>query len=178
MLRPEIKTLVNQINPLDDLEKTHIHDVLAWVDSGQELFRIQKPNIPNKHLVSYFVLFDERQHKILLVDHKKSGLWLPAGGHVDPNEHPTDTAKRELKEELSVSLDLLFESPIFVTVTETVGLTAGHTDVSLWYVFKADSNQKLDFDKREFKDIKWFGLNSLPTDRVEPHLNRFIRKLL
>lgn len=178
MSRVEIRNLVSNISPLDELEKTHIQDVLDWIDLGVELCRLEKPATPPKHLVSYFALYDSEAKKILLVDHKKSGLWLPAGGHVDPGEHPKETANRELKEELNIELPLLFEQPIFLTSTETVGLTAGHIDVSFWYVFKADSNQELKFDEREFKAIKWFALNNLPTERVEPHLQRFVRKLL
>ena len=43
-----------------------------------------KPDVPPKHLVSYFALVDERRGKLLLVDHKLAGLWLPSGGHVEP----------------------------------------------------------------------------------------------
>ena len=33
--------------------------------------------------MSYFALIDEQRGKLLLVDHKFAGLWLPSGGHVE-----------------------------------------------------------------------------------------------
>ena len=114
-----IYDLVASICPLDKLEREHQEDVLQWIDSGVELCRLEKPAVPPKHLVSYFILLDIENQKLLLVDHKKALLWLPAGGHVEPGEHPTDTAHRELEEELGVSLPLLQPDPLFLTVTET-----------------------------------------------------------
>ncbi|MEU4312510.1 NUDIX domain-containing protein [Nocardia sp. NPDC024068] len=36
----------------------------------------------------------------------KAGLWLPPGGHVEPDEHPARTACREVAEELGITVDL------------------------------------------------------------------------
>lgn len=152
-MREQIQALVEELYPIDSLEKNHIDWVKAWIASKAPLCRIEKPANPPKHLVSYSVVIDPFKKKVLLADHKKSGLWLPTGGHVEPDEHPKETALRELKEELGIEFDLLLEKPLFITVTETVGSTAGHTDISLWYVFKGDSSQSLLFDEREFKTI-------------------------
>ncbi len=176
-IRQDIKTLVEGIYPADSIESEHVQETVAWIDSGEEIFRIKKPDIPNKHLVSYFCLYDVKREKILLVDHIKAQLWLPSGGHVDINEHPFETAKRECLEELSVEAEFLFENPIFLTSTVTGGLTAGHTDVSLWYLLNGDSAKPLDFDKNEFKTIKWFSLDNIPFDKSDPHMKRFITKL-
>ena len=64
-----------------------------------------------------------------------------------------------------------------VTCTTTVGLTAGHTDVSLWYVVRVEKNQELVYDSDEFNDIRWFEYSDVPLERSDPHLNRFMRKL-
>jgi len=99
-----IRGIVSKIKPFDPLEQSHIEQTLAWIDSGAPLFRTQKPDVPPKHLVSYFVLFDENAFKILLVDHKKAQLWLPPGGHVEVDEDPLETVKRECLEELKFTL--------------------------------------------------------------------------
>ena len=74
---------------------------------------------------------------MLLCDHWLSGLWLPAGGHVEPGEHPLGTVRREAAEELGVTAqpDAVFgDRPFFLTMTETVGPPATrHVDVSLWF---------------------------------------------
>jgi len=175
MIRETIKQQVQSIEPLDDIERNHKQDCLDWIDSGAELCRISKPDNPPKHLVSYFVLVDEDE--ILLVDHINAQLWLPTGGHVDVGEHPKQAAIREAKEELGINAELLYENPIFITVTKTVGLTSGHTDVSLWYVIKGSKNHNYTYDNSEFHSIKWFKLNEIPIDKSEPNLSRFFQKL-
>jgi len=169
--------VISKIVPHDILEQEHIDDTLAWIESGAPIFRITKPDIPNKHLVSYFVLFDEKVQKILLVDHKKAGLWLPTGGHVEINEDPKETVRRECLEELGAQAEFWVPDPLFLTSTLTVGLTAGHTDVSLWYVLKGNHNTLYEFDKNEFNTIKWFDFDRIPYEKSDPHIRRFIKKL-
>jgi 8-oxo-dGTP diphosphatase len=172
-----IYEIVANISAFDSIEERHIQDTLIWIDSGVPIFRIAKPNIPNKHLVSYFVLFDREAKKILLVDHKNAKLWLPTGGHVEIDESPKDAVKRECIEELGIIADFWHEEPIFLTSTVTVGLTAGHTDVSLWYVLNGNSQQTYKFDVNEFNAINWFGFNEIPYDKTDMHMRRFISKL-
>jgi 8-oxo-dGTP diphosphatase len=176
-IRENIHHLIRAIIPYDDVEQEHINDTRLWIESGAPIFRVQKPDVPNKHLVSYFVLFDEVHEKILLCDHKKALLWLPAGGHVEIDEDPKTTASRECLEELNVTADFWSPHPLFLTQALTVGLTAGHTDVSLWYVLKGDSNKAYEFDQSEFNDIRWFRLDEIPHDKSDPHMRRFIEKL-
>jgi 8-oxo-dGTP diphosphatase len=154
--------IVSGIKPLDELEQSHINDAITWIASGVPIFRITKPDVPNKHLVSYFVVFDESESKVLLVDHKLAGLWLPPGGHVEINEDPKETVRRECMEELQIQANFWCEDPIFLTSTVTVGYTGGHTDVSLWYVLKG---------------IQWFCFDEIPYESSDPHMRRFISKL-
>lgn len=176
-VKDQICEIVSSIKPLDSIEHDHIQDTLSWLRSGEAVFRISKPDNPKKHLVSYFVVLDVAKQKILLVDHKKAQLWLPSGGHVEPDENPVDAAKRECMEELGITAEFWSHDPIFITQTITVGLTAGHTDVSLWYVIKGDSNKIYDFDDEEFTSIKWFGFDEIPYEKSDPHMQRFINKL-
>lgn len=173
-----VQNIICGITSFDDQEKSHIQDSLAWINSGAQIFRIAKPDVPNKHLVSYFVLFDEKESKVLLVDHKKAQLWLPAGGHVEIDEDPKETARRECFEELHIVADFWRPEPLFLTSTVTVGLTAGHTDVSLWYVLLGNSKIDYTFDADEFNSIRWFHLDEIPYEKSDPHMRRFIGKLM
>jgi 8-oxo-dGTP diphosphatase len=172
--RAAIRAEVVSILPFDELEEAHRADVLAWIDSGVPLCRTVKPAIPAKHLVSYFAVVDGDH--ILLVDHKSAQLWLPPGGHVEPGEHPRETVARELREELGLMATHDIGEPLMVTCTTTVGLTAGHIDVSLWYVVAADRNQGIRFDKEEFAAIGWFKASDVPLQRSDPHMRRFLAK--
>jgi 8-oxo-dGTP diphosphatase len=175
--RRTISEIVGRVDPLDDLERDHIEDVLAWIDSGAPLCRVTSPDSPPKHLVSYFLVVDPERRRALLVDHVKAGLWLPTGGHVEPGEHPEETVRREMLEELRLDAELLASDPLFVTVTTTVGSTAGHTDVSLWYVVRGDASSVPWFDHAECTRVAWFDVDALPLDRADPHLGRFASKL-
>jgi 8-oxo-dGTP diphosphatase len=176
-IRDYIHHLIASITPYDDVEQEHINDTCLWIESDAPIFRVQKPDVPNKHLVSYLVLFDDVHQKILLCDHKKALLWLPSGGHIEIDEDPKTTARRECLEELGVQADFWIPDPFFITSTLTVGLTAGHTDVSLWYILKGDSHATYQFDEEEFNDIRWFHLDDIPYEKSDPHMRRFIEKL-
>src|SRR5262245_14182288 len=102
VIRKEIITTISSIIPFDAIEREHLDFVKDWIASGAEIFRFAKPDKPNTHLVSYFIVIDPRTNELLLVDHKKAKLWLPPGGHVEINEHPRETVKREAQEELGI----------------------------------------------------------------------------
>lgn len=177
-----IATEVESIVPYDKIEQEHQQDVHQWLKSGVNPFRLKKPDIPPKHLVSYFVLVDPAHRSILLLDHIKAQLWLPSGGHVRLNESPRDAVIREAKEEFGVQATFLHnnDKPFFVTVTQTVGLTPGHTDVSLWYLLRGSIHDKMYYDGSEFTDIEWYTLDEIMgTDPLifDPHLQRFTAKL-
>jgi 8-oxo-dGTP diphosphatase len=182
-VRTTIQHHVQEIKPFDSLESNHRQETLDWIESGADLFRIKKPDIPLKHLVAYFVVVDKEKRSILLVDHIKAQLWLPTGGHVEINEDPRQTVIREMNEELRMKTTFLHnvDTPFFITNTTTVGLTPGHIDVSLWYLVTGNSLDFIDFDRAEFNDIEWFSLDEiLESDPIifDPHLHRFVRKLI
>lgn len=174
-MRNGIRAELQSIAPLDAIEEQQIRSSIDWIDSGAELIRRRKPATPPRHLVSYFAVIDGDW--ILLVDHINAKLWLPPGGHVEAGETPRQTVMREIQEELGIPADFLVPSPIFLSVTETVGLTAGHVDVSLWFVLKGCRDRPLTVDRSEFHEVRWFHREALPLDRVEPNLVRFLRKL-
>ncbi|NTV41570.1 MAG: NUDIX domain-containing protein [Candidatus Moranbacteria bacterium] len=185
-IRTKISDLLKQVSPLDQVEHAHIEDAMAWIASGVEIFRIEKPETPLKHLVSYAVLVDIKKQKVLLLDHKKALKKLPSGGHIDVDELPLEAAKRELMEELGVEPKLISQSkvPFFVTVTETVGLTPGHIDVSLWYVFGGNStfaiNSNAEEFKREFNGYHWLSFDeilAMPIEEFDENMHRFVLKL-
>lgn len=174
-MRAAIRAEVAALIPLDALERGHIADTLAWIDSRAPLCRLAKPATPPMHLVSYCVVHDGSH--VLLADHRNAQLWLPTGGHVDEGEHPRATAARELQEELGFAAAHPIGAPAMLTVGTTVGLTAGHTDVSLWYAVRAAREQPLHADPAEFVSVCWFPFDAIPLGRCEPHLARFLQKL-
>jgi ADP-ribose pyrophosphatase YjhB (NUDIX family) len=56
--------------------------------------------------VAVFVVHADR---VLLHFHRKLGMWLPPGGHIEPHELPDDAAIREVAEETGVRARLVGE---------------------------------------------------------------------
>jgi 8-oxo-dGTP pyrophosphatase MutT (NUDIX family) len=183
-LLDEIYVLVDGLRPFDDVEARHRLECLAWLRGTDDVFRRVKPRTPSPHLVAYFVLRDEQDGGVLLVDHIKAGLWLPSGGHVEPDEHPVGTVQREVSEELGVPavfVPELGEHPLFLTITGTVGPPEErHTDVSLWFVLTSSRDQVFTPDLGEFRDIRWWTpqeLSDADPKGFDPHMGRMIAKL-
>jgi len=178
MTREETLRFIEVIKPFDEKEAAHLQDALNWVAGNEPLYRIQKPDVPPKHLVSYFVIVDPVSHKMLLQDHLLAKRWIPAGGHVDPNEDPAETVRRECMEELGIEATFLHDDPQFITVTVTNG-QGEHTDVSLWYVLQAGETTPLVIEPGSFADVKWWDIDEIlatPIEKFDPELHRFIAK--
>jgi len=181
-LRDRLLGLLAGIEPWDELEQRHVAEASDWIAGGAPVYRTAKPDVPARHLVSYFVVVDEVQRRLLLVAHRKAGLLLPTGGHVEPMEDPWDAVRRECVEELgieAVPLEPFGDRPLFLTVTATRG-PGVHTDVSLWFAVRADAASIVTYDEEEFSAIRWLTpqeILSEPKDTLDPHMFRFTRKL-
>lgn len=54
--------------------------------------------------VAVFVVHDDH---VLLHKHARLGMWLPPGGHIEPNELPDEAALREVEEESGLIVELV-----------------------------------------------------------------------
>jgi 8-oxo-dGTP pyrophosphatase MutT (NUDIX family) len=183
-LQSTITALVSGFEPGDDLGREHRRDALSWLAGTDDIFRRVKPLTPSPHLVSYFLLTDRLAGSVLLCDHRLSGLWLPTGGHVEPGEHPIDTVRREVVEELGVTAQFdpaSGDKPFFLTMSETTGPPAmRHVDVSLWFALAGRVGQSLRPDQREFVQVRWWTVAELrlaDPGRFEPQLLRALDSL-
>lgn len=180
--RTYLTELLSALTPADEIERADRSAIDAWVRSGAPLWRVAKPADPPMHLVVYFAVLDEDRDRLLLVDHRLAGLWLPPGGHVEPYENPWTTVTRECREELgieAVGSTVSGTAPFFCTVTQTREARP-HTDVSLWYVLRAGVDDVVAYDRREFAGIRWVPpavVLDEPAETLDPALHRFVRKL-
>ncbi|GAA2356078.1 NUDIX domain-containing protein [Dactylosporangium salmoneum] len=181
--RQALRDLVAGLVPIDEREAADRDDVLAWIDAGAELYRQVPPDVPSKHLVTYFLPYDAWTGRVFLVEHRKARRLLPPGGHVEPGELPWATVAREADEELQA---VAVPHPLwpggrtlFVTVTQTVGSHV-HTDVTLWFPIALDPGQSITPDAGEFAGWGWYTCAEVMAwraERTDPHLARFLTKL-
>lgn len=89
------------------------------------------------HFCIYFAAYDLQSKQVFIGHHKKSGLWLFNGGHIDKRETPEEALKREISEEWGVKIDSqIIEDPKLITITEIKNkhqttLCKEHYDI--WY---------------------------------------------
>lgn len=59
-----------------------------------------------RHFTATAFIVDSR-NRTLLLWHKRLKRWMPAGGHVDADEIPEETARRECKEETGLDVEII-----------------------------------------------------------------------
>ena len=114
--------------------------------------------------------------KVLLIDHKKLNLWLPPGGHIDPNETPDQALIREFKEETNLDIEILNKDytlpkgntkevsalPFHINV-HSVG---DHDHCCFYYICRAKNSNNIKIEKSELNDFRWFSKEELDDERI------------
>jgi len=180
-LTDSISRLVRSVEPFDEREREHQTHALQWLTTTDDIFRRVKPATPYCHLVCYTPLMDPHSKSSLMVDHIEANLWLPPGGHVEPNEHPVIAAQREVYEEVGILVDLDPDTlkPEFITITKTREAASSHYDVCLWFPLSVARDVTLTTDGREFTQMRWWSDNdilAMDDGDMDPHYKRFLAK--
>ena len=112
----------------------------------------------------------EKDGKYLLVQEAQEkcyGKWNLPAGHLDPNETIFEAAKREIKEESGLDVELTgvcqignkkLESDVFVSVIFSTKVLGGD----------------IKFDPDEILDVKWFSYEELLSTKVQLRSEKFI----
>lgn len=128
------------------------------------------------HFCVYFLPYNPETDQIFLVHHKKSGLWIAPGGHVDRGESLREALRRELKEELGLDPDEndLPDKPFFLTITEIdnpAQTCRAHYDV--WYLIKTTGTD-FKIDREEFYETRWVDMVEARRLVIDPNNRRML----
>jgi 8-oxo-dGTP pyrophosphatase MutT (NUDIX family) len=97
---------------------------------------LTRPENKFSHFCVYFAAVDPARKQVFIGHHKKSGLWLFNGGHMEPGELPEDAVVREAKEEWGFALvikDLPQIALVTVTTIEHPEKQICREHYDLWY---------------------------------------------
>lgn len=97
--------------------------------------------------------------RVLLHRHKRLGIWLQPGGHLEPGEAPWDAALRETFEETGVDAGHPGGRPQLVHVDVHEG-PRGHVHLDLRYLLHADEGGALAPASGESPDVSWHDRDS------------------
>lgn len=129
----------------------------------------------NTHFVVMFAAFDSESKQVFIGHHKKSGLWLFSGGHIDRGETPDETLKREMGEEWGLEIDLqTVGEPKLITITH---IKNEHTKIEckehydIWYfvpVSKQNFNPIKENLDSEFYTTDWKSVKQARSVITDP----------
>jgi 8-oxo-dGTP pyrophosphatase MutT (NUDIX family) len=106
------------------------------------------------HVTGSAIVLDETG-RVLLHRHKRLGIWLQPGGHLDPGEGPDEAARRETLEETGVDAAHPPEGPLLVHVDLHEG-PRGHVHLDLRYLLLGAGGDPLRPAPGESPDVAWF----------------------
>jgi 8-oxo-dGTP pyrophosphatase MutT (NUDIX family) len=93
---------------------------------------------------------------VVLHRHKRLGLWLQPGGHLDAGETPWDAAHREATEETGLHLGWADANPVLVHLDVHAG-GRGHTHLDLRYHLTVRGDDQPRPPAGESQDVRWYG---------------------
>ena len=158
-LRRRIRSDVGARVPVDEREAVSVSRFLELYDTLESPFDIDADPV---HVTASGIVVGPRG--VLLHEHKRLGIWIQPGGHIDPGETPWEAALRETREE--TGLHVSFAGPFceddggddrvpVLTHIDVHPGGRGHTHLDLRYLIDggdADPNPP----EGESQAIDWF----------------------
>ena len=135
------------------------------------------------HRVVYILIFNSKGELLLQKRSMKKdmspGKWTSsASGHVDSGDNYTDAAKRELKEELGIELELVW-------MLKFLDITSQESEIAV--IFTAKSAGPFKAEPEEIDEVKFFtieeikGLLSMESEMLTPNcravLNEYFKRV-
>lgn len=149
-------------------------EFLARLDEGPDALRREgRPS----HLTASGIVLDASRRSVLLVLHRKVGLWLQPGGHLEEGDRTLAAAAlREAVEETGVA-DLALRDDVPVHLDRHTAPCGAEHHLDVRFVLLARDGA-VPLVSEESLDVAWFPLDDLPSRRsscLEPMLNAALR---
>jgi ADP-ribose pyrophosphatase YjhB (NUDIX family) len=143
---------------------------------------MSEPVITRDFTATTFIVKDDRT---LLLLHRKLGIWLPPGGHIDPHELPHDAALREVREETGYEAELLAKGEDWGTAQRLPqphcilleDISPGHQHIDLVY-FARVVGGALAVAEREAHHARWMSEDDLGSAEIHADIRMLGRSAI
>lgn len=144
----------------------------------------------------------DSQKRVLLLWHKRLGRWMPPGGHIDPDETPEETSRRECKEETGLDVEIIGDTQpdLFngkdeegnmlkrpfamllenIPASEARGEPAHQHMDFLFLARPLDETQALVIAEQEADHLRWFTIeevDALGNEEIFANVRAYVRYL-
>jgi len=123
-------------------------------------------------------VFVVRNGKVLLTWNKKCNIWVPIGGHIEPNELPCDSVVREAKEESGLDIALVslnkrktanIAQPVQINLDH---VREDHKHINLMYFATVKGGRMME-KSDEGTALKWFSGEELEKENLLPNIKEW-----
>lgn len=148
-----VRDALRRRSPIDDRERDSIEQILVELDRLEHPFDRDADPV---HVTGSGLVVGRRG--IMLLRHRRLGIWVQPGGHIDAGEPPWEAARREVEEETGLHVRHVGRGgqPALAHVDVHPG-GRGHTHLDLRYLFEAPGDPDPDPPEDESQEIGWFA---------------------
>lgn len=118
--------------------------------------------------------FVVRGEKVLLLNHKKYGIWLQPGGHIEEKETPDEAAVRETREETGLEVEIVGNEDVIredrVDLPQPLNINLHRIEDGHWhcdFLYLAKIKSRIDDQEYDSSDINWFSKEELDDGRYD-----------
>lgn len=160
-MRDELRAALERHAPADDKEAADRAAMLDFLERLPAPFSFEQAEA---HFTASVLVVDEERTRTCLVLHRKLGLWLQPGGHVEPGDVSMGLAAlREVREETGLAARLAAGAPVQLDIHAIPDRPdrAAHLHLDVRFLAVATGDELT--LSEESTDVRWWPLPNAAT---------------